>query len=211
MAKKSSHSDRNKDLRMRKQLAQEAARLIADEGIKDFHLAKHKAAERLHAPQTHNLPRNDEIQLALNQYQRIFKADTQPKQLQHLRQTALNAMRFFKQFEPRLVGAVLDGTANEFSEIELHLFADSTKELALFLLDAKITFEQYSQNVSMPNGETIEIPGYRLEMDNTPVLLLIFDHKGLRQAPRCPATGKPMQRFGLNKVEELIQLSADLD
>ena len=78
----------------------------------------------------------------------------------------------------------------------------------MFLLDAKIAFEQYSQNVSMPNGETIEIPGYRLEMDNTPLLLLIFDHKGLRQAPRCPATGKPMQRFSLNKVEELIRLSS---
>ena len=208
MAKKSSHIDSNKDLRMRQQLAQEAARLIAEEGIKDFHTAKHKAAERLHAPQTHNLPRNDEIQVALNQYQRIFKADSQPQQLQQLRQISLKAMRFFQGFEPRLTGAVLDGTANEFSEINLHLFAGSSKEMSLFLLNSKIPFEQCSQNVSMPNNETIEIPGYRLEMCDTHVLVLVFDHKSLRQAPRCPTTGKPMQRFGINKVEELTRLAS---
>jgi len=208
MPKKSAHTTNHKDLRMHQQLAQEAARLIAEEGIKDFHIAKHKAAERLHAPQTHNLPRNDEIQVALNQYQRIFKADIQPQQLQQLRQISLKAMRFFQQFEPRLTGAVLDGTANEFSEINLHLFVDTSEEVSLFLLNSKIPFEQSSQKVSMSNGDAIEIPSYRLEMYDTPVLVMAFKHKDLRQAPRCPATGKPMQRFGLNKVEELIRLSS---
>jgi len=193
---------------MRQQLAQEAARLIAEEAIKDFHIAKHKAAERLHAPHTHNLPRNDEIRAALNQYQRIFKADTQPQQLQQLRQISLKVMDFFKQFEPRLVGPVLDGSATEFSEIDLHLFVDSVEEITLFLLDAQQAFELCSQRISMPNGESMEIPGYRLEMYGTPILLLVFSHKGLRQAPRCPATGRPMQRFSLNKVEELVRLSS---
>ena len=193
---------------MREQLAQEAARLIAEEGIKDFHVAKHKAAERLHAPHTHNLPRNDEVQAALNQYLRIFKADTQPQQLHLLRQISHQAMSFLKQFEPRLVGAVLDGTANEYSEIELHLFADASEELALFLLNAQIPFQRCSETITMPNGENLEIPGYRVEMFDTPILLLVFDHKSLRQAPRCPATGKPMQRFSLNKLEELIKLSS---
>jgi len=208
MAKKLNHKSSNKDLRMRQQLAQEAARLIAEEGIKDFHAAKHKAAERLHAPQTHSLPRNDEIQIALNQYQRIFRSDTQPQQLHQLRQISIKAMRFFQQFEPRLAGAVLDGTANEFSEINLHLFVDTSEEVSLFLLNSKIPFEQCSQNVSMSNGDTIEIPGYRLEIYDTPVLLMVFKHKDLRQAPRYPATGKPMQRFSLNKVEELARLSS---
>jgi len=193
---------------MREQLAQEAARLIAEEGLNDFYIAKHKAAERLHTPHTHNLPRNDEIQAALNQYLRIFKADTQPQQLHHLRQISHKIMEVFTSFEPRLVGAVLDGTATEFSEINLHLFVDAIEELTLFLLNARISFEQFSQNISMPNGETLEIPAYRLEIYEAPVLLLIFDHKGLRQAPICPITGKPMQRFGLSKVEELIRLSS---
>jgi hypothetical protein len=116
-------------------------------------------------------------------------------------------MGFFKRFEPRLTGAVLDGSANNFSEISLHLFADSNEEVVLFLLNSKITFEQLSQNVSMPNKEIIEIPSYRLEMYDAPILLMVFDQKYLRQAPRDPATGKPMQRFNYNKVEELIRLT----
>lgn len=210
MAKKLHQICNSKDLRMRQQLAQEAARLISEEGIKDFHVAKHKAAERLHAPQTHNLPRNDEIQVALDQYQRIFKADTQPKQLQQLRQISLKAMRFFQEFEPRLTGAVLDGTANEFSEINLHLFTDFSEEVNFFLLNSKIPFEQSSQNMSMPNGDTIKIPCYHLEIYNVPVALMVFKHKNLRQTPRSPITGKPMQRFSLNKVEELIRLASTI-
>lgn len=193
---------------MRERLAQEAARLMAEEGIKDFQVAKQKAALRLHAPQTHNLPRNDEIQAALNEYQRLFKAETQPQHLRRLREVGREAMAFFQAFEPRLVGAVLDGTANEFSEITLHLFTDAQEELTIFLLNQDIPFEQLSQRLTMPNGESVEIPGYRLVMKDAPVLLLVFDLKGLRQAPRCPTTGKPMQRFGLNRVEELLRLEA---
>lgn len=206
-SKKIQRGANTKDIRMRQQLALEAARLMAEEGIKDFQTAKQKAALRLHTPQTHNLPRNDEIQAALNEYQRIFKADSQPQHLQHLRQISRKAMAFFELFEPRLVGAVLDGSANEHSDISLHLFSDSHEELSLFLLNQGIPFEHCSQKVNMPNGDSIEVPGYRLVMEDAPVLLLVFNRKGLRQAPRCPTTGRPMQRFSLNKVEELIQLS----
>ena len=205
--KKHQQNAGTKDLRMRQQLAQEAARLIAEEGVNDFHIAKQKAALRLHAPQTHNLPRNDEIQLALNEYQRLFKSDTQPQHLQRLRTISREAMQFFASFEPRLVGAVLDGSANEYSEISLHLFADSQEELRIFLLDQKIPFEQCGQTMRMNNGENTEIPGYRLVMRDAPVLLLVFNHKDKRQAPRCPTTGKPMPRFNLKKLEELIQLA----
>ncbi len=206
--KKHQHVAGTKDLRMRQQLAQEAARLIAEDGIKDFQTAKQKAALRLHAPQTHNLPRNDEIQLALNQYQRLFKADSQPHHLRRLRQISCEAMRFFESFEPRLVGTVLDGSANEYSEITLHLFTDTQEDLSIFLLDQGIPFEQCSQTVRMPNDASVLIPGYRLVMQDAPVLLLVFDHKGMRQAPRCPTTSRPMQRFSLKKVEELIQLAS---
>ena len=117
-------------------------------------------------------------------------------------------MVFFQSFEPRLVGAVLDGTANEFSDITLHLFTDTQEELTVFLLNRDIAFGQTSQKVTMANGDCTEIPTYRLVMEDAPIVLLVFDHKGLRQPPRCPTTGKPMQRYGLNKVDELIRLSA---
>jgi len=205
--RKPSQYSSTKDLRMRRQLAQEAARLMVEEGISDFHIAKHKAALRLHAPNTHNLPRNDEIQFALREYQRLFKADHHAQHLAQLRQTSSKAMAYFHRFEPRLVGEVVDGTANEYSQITLHIFSDFQEEVALFLDERHIPYQQWNETVTMANGEAQQRPAYQVLLDDTPILLVVFDHKGLRQAPRCPATGKPMERLNRDKVEALIQLS----
>lgn len=205
--RKAQQHGNSKDLRMRQQLAQEAARLMAEEGITDYHSAKHKAALRLHAPNTHNLPRNDEIQAALHEYHRLFKADSQAELLKQLRQIGAKAMVYFKEFEPRLVGAVADGSATEFSEITLHLFSDFQEALALFLDERHIPYQQSEQLINMKNGEIDYRPGYHIMLQDTPLLLVVFDHKGLRQAPSCPTTGQPMQRLKLDKLEALIQIS----
>jgi len=193
-----------KDQRMRHQIAIEAARLIEEEGVKDFHFAKHKAAERLHAPNTHNLPRNDEIQEALYEYQRLFKGESQPEVLKKLRLTSCKAMRFLHEFQPRLVGAVLDGSASEHSDITLHLFAEPSDSISLFFMDNHINYELESDWLTLANGETEERPMYSVLLDDTPIYLVVFDLIGLRQAPRSAITGKPMPRANLDKVEVLL-------
>ncbi|MFC1749216.1 hypothetical protein ACFL2V_10465 [Pseudomonadota bacterium] len=209
MTKKSLHTNNTKDTRMRLQLAQEAARLIAEEGIKDFHAAKQKAALRLHAPHTHNLPRNDEVQHALKQYQRLFKENSQPQHLRHLRKAAHKLMTFFESFEPRLVGSVVDGSANEHSDINLHLFADSVEEISIFLINQHIPYELESQYITQTNGDAIELPGFSLIFEDIDVQLTIFECKELHHAPRCPINGKPMQRVNINRIDELLQQSSN--
>ena len=193
-----------KYLRMRQQLALEAARIMAEEGVKDFHVAKHKAAERLHAPNTHNLPRNDEIQAALFEYQRLFKGDAHARRLVELREIACQAMSFFERFQPRLVGRVLDGSATEFSDITLHLFAEPADAVSLFLLESHIPFELDAQRLTMASGEVIEQPLYRLLYKDVGVTLTVFGLNGLRQAPCSAVTGKPMPRATLAMIEELL-------
>ena len=121
------HSTR--DRQMRQRIAQEAARLIVSEGIRDYLVAKRKAAERLGAPDTQNLPRNIEVEQELAAYQRLFQEQNQPSRLRELREAALNAMRFFERFEPRLTGSVLSGTAGAHSDVNLHLFADAPEDV----------------------------------------------------------------------------------
>ncbi len=209
MSKKAPRSSNTKDSRMRQQLAQEAARLIAEEGIRDYHAAKQKAALRLHAPHTHSLPRNDEIQFALEQYQRLFKQQSQPRHLQHLRESSRKIMACFRDFEPRLVGAVVDGTADEYSDICIHLFANSAKEINLFLIDQHLPYELGSQNITQANGETAEHPCFYLAFDDVEVQLIIFSRKELRTPPRSPIDGKPMQRLSISKVDELLTPSTN--
>ena len=93
----------------RHRLAHEAARLMAEGGIRDYHQAKLKAAQRLGIHDDASLPRNREIEEALREYQRLFQGEAQASSLRQRREAALRALEFFAAFDARLVGPVLDG------------------------------------------------------------------------------------------------------
>ncbi len=196
------HSTR--DRQMRQRIAQEAARLIVSEGVRDYLVAKRKAAERLGAPDTQNLPRNTEVEVELAAYQRLFQEQDQPHHLRQLRETAYKAMQFFQPFEPRLTGSVLSGTAGAHSDINLHVFADSPEEITLFMLDANVPFEQSQRRLRIDRDDYAAYPCVRFLAGEVQIDAVIFPHNGLRQAPRSPLDGKPMARASLRRVEELL-------
>ena len=193
-----------RDQQMRVRIAQEAARLIADEGFKDFHAAKRKAAQRLGAPDTRNMPRNREIEEALLSHQRLFQAEAQAGNLRNLRLAALEAMRFFGDFRPRLVGPVLTGTAGVHADINLHLFADTPEEINLFLLEAGIPFQTSQRRYRFARDEWLEFPTFQFLAGDQPVELAVFPREGRREAPRSPVDGKPMRRADVAEVEALV-------
>ena len=196
------HSTR--DRQMRQRIAQEAARLIVSEGIRDYLAAKRKAAARLGAPDTQNLPRNVEVEAELAAYQRLFQEQDQPQRLRELRAAALNAMQFFERFDPRLTGSVLSGTAGEHSDINLHLFAESPEDVTLFLLEAKVPFEQAQRRLRLNRDEFETYPTVSFLAGDAQIEAVIFPLNGLRQAPRSPLDGKPMARAKLRRVEEQL-------
>lgn len=193
-----------RDRQMRQRIAQEAARIMAEEGIRDYYMAKRKAADRLGAADTQNMPRNTEVEEALHEYHRLFKSATQPRRLRQLRETALQAMRLFAQFNPRLVGSVLNGTAGEHSDVNLHLFADNPEEVALFLMEENIPFEPSERRLRLTNDATVVYPVYRFVAGGTMIDLTVFPAEGVRQAPRSPVDGKPMRRISIAALEELM-------
>jgi hypothetical protein len=124
---------------LRASIAALAARMIAQDGA-DYSSAKHKAARQIlgHSSRHCTLPDNEQIEQEVRLYQALFQSDTQPARLLHLRTLALEAMQALAQFHPMLAGAVFNGTAGAHCDIHLHLFADSAKEVELFLLDKQI-------------------------------------------------------------------------
>src|SRR6202451_4399696 len=118
---------------LRRALAQEAARIMAQHGIHEFLTAKRKAAERLGVADASALPRNTEIEDALAEYQRLFDAGSHELTLTAQRRAALHAMHWLSGFEPRLVGPVLSGTATAHADIQLHVFADCAENVVLKL------------------------------------------------------------------------------
>src|SRR5476649_1024454 len=99
MAKK--FSQRAEDLRRR--LAQEAARMMAEHGIEDYLQAKRKAADRLGVNDIAALPKNTEIEAALREYQRLFNVGSHDLRLKEQGSIAVEAMRMLDEFQPRLV------------------------------------------------------------------------------------------------------------
>jgi predicted nucleotidyltransferase len=191
---------------LRRALAQEAARIMAEHGIRDFLVAKRKAAERLGVVDGPALlPKNREIESALAEYQRLFGGETHLEALHAQRRAALSAMRYLQEFEPRLVGAVLSGTATEHSEVQLHLFAEPAESVSLKLLDEGIPHEVTEKRVKLNPERVRAFPGVRFQMDNQPIEATVFPTDGIRQAPVSPVDGRPMRRANAFEVEALLQ------
>lgn len=133
--------ERGRQTNSRARIASAAARLIAEDGIADYGLAKRKAVRQLGLPEGAQLPDNAEVEAELRAYQDLYQGEEQAAHVQQLRETALEVMALLEPFRPYLTGSVLDGTAGMFSEIEILLFADSAKEVEIFLLNRDIAFE----------------------------------------------------------------------
>ncbi len=196
-------------LKLRAQIAQMAAKLIASEGVADFGAAKRKAALRLGIESERNLPTNVEIEQALQEYQRLFQSRSHPDHLRALRQTALQAMQFLEQFRPRLVGAVLLGTATGFSEITLHLYCDAVEDVAWFLSEAGIKFEQIARIIKTAPGKSLEFPALCFIAGETPVVLVLFTEALEAIRPLSPVDGRPMRRATLASFKTMLEGGQD--
>jgi hypothetical protein len=192
---------------LRSAVAQEAARLMAEHGIQDYLIAKRKAAERYGVVDGSFLPKNVEIEAALVAHQRLFAGDRHASSLQRQRRIALQAMQLLAKFEPRLVGAVLNGTATEFTDIQLHVFSDSPETVYLHLLDRRYEYEVFERKLKLSPERQISVPSVRFEIGTEIVEAFVFPTDGIRQAPVSPVDGKPMQRAGVSQVETLLLAS----
>jgi hypothetical protein len=194
----------NKQTGTRARIAAAAARLMAEDGIDDFALAKRKAARQLGAVDAQALPGNDEIEAELRAYLSLYQADEHPQRLAELREIALDAMRALERFSPYLTGPVLKGIAGPYAEIELQLFPDSVKEVEIFLID---------RNVAYTTHETKRYAGDRahavsvltLAWRGVPLRLSIFDPRDERLALKSSQAGKVMDRAGIAEVGALLR------
>ena len=189
-------------------LAQEAARIIVDQGIRDYRAAKIKAAERLGMSARGALPRNAEIENAISEHLQLFGRESHADFLRTMRRAALSAMELLSSFTPRLVGPVLNGTADENSAVNLHVFADSAELISLCLSDLGMSYKPYERRLkSSRNRGTAPdtFAGFQFEHDDAAIEATVFPVDGIRQAPLSPIDGKPIQRADVKAVQGLVE------
>lgn len=192
---------------MRAQIAAAAARLMAEDGIDDFALAKRKAARQLGAADTESLPANAEIEDALRAYRALYQADEHPELVLELRRVALEAMRALLQFNPYLTGPVLSGNAGPYAEIELQLYPDSAKDVELFLLERNIAFDT-SEGRRFSGDRTRSVSIFSLDWDGAPVRLSVLDPRDERIGLKTTVAGRVMERAGIAEVGQLVRAGA---
>ena len=197
----------------RQLIAQQAARMMAEDGIHDFAYAKKKAGRQLGITESSVLPSNAEIEEEIRLYHQIYNADEQPADLEKLRKTALATMQLFARFNPHLTGSVLDGTAGKFSQTDIHLFADSAKEVEIFLLNQQIPYEsseksyRLSDKPSKDKKEKVRksVPVFTLETEFGFIKLSVFDVDDLRVSTKSAANGENAGRLDLAGVQALFK------
>jgi hypothetical protein len=191
----------------REHLAYLAARIMAEDGIQDFGAAKRKAARQAGLANTQNLPGNAEIEAALRSYQALYQSEAQPAALKQLREIALRSMQLLAEFQPYLTGAVLTGTAGEYSDVNLQLFADSCKEVEMFLLSRGMSYEMSSRRTWLGDRQ-VEIPVLTVDADGVPVLLAVYDRDHERVLQKHRADGRTIERAKIADVKALLQQSS---
>jgi len=192
--------------RVRQEIAAEAARIMATEGQRSYLLAKRKAAERLGASTRNGLPSNSDIEQALKDWQQLYGGCDHQEHLLSLRRAALEAMRFLEPFRPRLVGPVLEGTADQYSRISLHLFADDPDAVVRFLMESGIPFSQERRKVRWHDGGHRHIDVLVVETASGIVELGLMIGPDARQPLPSPIDGRPLQRMARAELEELIRM-----
>lgn len=189
---------------LRSAIAVRAARLMAEDGIEDYGLAKRKAARQLGLRDLKRLPDNDEIDAARHEYNELFNVDTHSEQLRFLREKAAQVMRMLVAYDPHLTGPVLSGVAGTVATIELQLFPDNIKSVELFLLDRGIQY-LVGQKRLYVGEEMRTVPTFSMDDDGTEIVLTVLEPRDLRGPLRASAGGRIIERARLPAVEALLE------
>ena len=191
------------------EIAQTAARIVVEEGL-DWGAAKQRAVRQLALPSRTALPDNEQLEEAVREYIELFCGDTQPQELQALRELALVWMDRLQEFRPHLVGAVWHGTATRLSDIHLQLFCDDSKSTEIALINKQVPYE--ASTVKGFQGKPVEALSIhslcKPPNETVGVHLMVYDHDDMRGAMRPDSRGRS-PRGDAKALRKLLEESRD--
>jgi len=188
---------------IRQRIAAEAGRLLATHGASDSREAVRRAARSVGESGEQAWPGHEEVLEQLREYQRLFLSATQPAALQRLRAAALQAMEFLEPMQPRLYGAVLDGSADEGSAVRLQVFGEDPEGFARFLHEQGWPAEPFDLRVALRRGREQKFLAWRFNAGGVPFEIVGLPPECLRQAPLGP-DGRPMARANAAALRALL-------
>lgn len=189
--------------KIRAELVQAAARIMAEDGIQDYALAKKKAARQLGVAEIGMLPSNQEILAARNTYQGLFQEQEHRDRVRDLRNAAVNIMQKIARFDPQITGDILVGTAARYAKIELLIFTDNPKEFELFLVNERIAYKTIDKKFRLAD-QLKSVTCYSVAAEFTEAEITVLSILDFRRAAGERAEHKPIPRVGLLALQALI-------
>lgn len=188
---------------IRERIAHVAARIMAEDGIEDFGLAKRKAARQAGIADSRSLPNNEEIERALRTYQQLYQEARQTRRVDAMRRTALQLMRELDRFNPHLTGSVLSGVAGKYAGISLQLFTDDAKEVEFFLLNRGVRYRTGEIRLHVNDVEK-SVPSFSFDYAGADASIIVLSARDQRYPVRLSAGGRAVDRAPLAAVEALV-------
>jgi hypothetical protein len=189
---------------IRQRIAAEAGRLLATQGVGDTREAIRRAARTVGESGEQAWPTHGEVIDKQREYQRLFLSGTQPDALRKLREAATQAMEFLAGFEPRLYGAVLDGSADEGHPVRLQVFSEDPEGFARFLHEQGWPAEPFELRVALNREQSEKFLAWRFAAGGVPFEIVALPPECLRQSPLDP-DGRPMARASLAQLRQLLE------
>jgi hypothetical protein len=131
-------------------------------------------------------------------------AGSHPDSLRARREAALEALGFFADFDARLVGPLLDGTAVAHAPVTLHLHCDDADAVSRFLDDAGIPAQSRSRRVRLDRSREGEFPVWLFSAGDNAIDLTVLPFDALRQPPLSPVDDRPMRRASASQLQQLL-------
>lgn len=194
---------RQQQQRQRQALADSVARLMREQGIQDFQLAKRKACAAL-GIKNGPLPDNREIAAALHLQESLFSGRDYPQRQQALLQLAMQLLAWLAPFAPRLSGQVAGGVITAHSRLQLHLFDDQPEAVDLFLQARGVDYRLEALRLRFSDGYR-RLPAYCFQQQGTEITAVLFSLRQRSQAPLSPIDGRPMKRLSQRQLGALLE------
>ncbi|MET0089249.1 MAG: hypothetical protein ABW068_04375 [Candidatus Thiodiazotropha sp.] len=194
----------HKKRELQRRIAYEAARILTELRSDNISYACRKAAAKYGVTRPQLMPTHQEIDEALREQQRLIRGGAQTDALRALRQSAVGAMRSLQPFHPQLVGAVLDGTADINSHVELHLYADTPEDVLFTLSDLHIPWSEKQRLLSFSDGHREHYPCFQFSANDVRFELVVLPTRHLRKRPLGPIDNRPQERVNLKQLETLM-------
>ena len=194
------------DVRIRKQIALDAAKLMYARDETEYFTAKRKAARRVGVNpqyQPADLPSNREIRDQILALAKLHEGERRTERLADMRVYALWLMRELERFRPKLIGSVCTGHIRRGSDIDIHVFSDSLSTVTMVLDEVGIPYETERKRIVKFNEERVFIHVHthgRYEAE-----LTVYAESLVNYMFKSSITGKAIESVNIAGLQALIE------